>query len=167
MITTRLIDFDLNKSLVRYIHDSFWPVKDWSVLYFTIVVTLLGSVLLGTIWSLVRFCRKGILPCKDLCSKKQRRKLHRYSPLADPESIRMSTQSTMIITALDRIMVLISFHFSYYFNWLTEFNSMVPSDLDSDTDSEVMFDSSQNNGTNGKSVRAAASDHIDAWRRFK
>nr|CAG4642290.1 EOG090X00QS [Evadne anonyx] len=43
-----------------------------------------------------------------------------------------------------------------------KFNSLVPSDLDSDTDSEVMFDSSKNNGTNGKSLRSSGADHIDA-----
>jgi len=102
---------------------------DWSVLYVSIVVAMLASVLLGVTCSVIRFCRKGVLPCKNLCSKKQRRKsLHRYSPLADPESIRMSTQ---------------------------KFNSLVPSDLESDTDSEVMFDSSKQN--NGK-VR----EHISA-----
>lgn len=130
---------------------------DWSVLYFSIVVALLASVLLALIYSLVRFCRKGVLPCKDLCSKKQRRKLHRYSPLADPESIRMSTQSRMAInpSANQRLI--------RHDDVLTEFNSLVPSDLDSDTDSEVMFDSSKNNGANGKIVRPAAPDHINAW----
>lgn len=110
---------------------------DWSVLYVIIVLALLGSCSLGMLCSLVHFCRKGVLPCKESLTKK-RRKLHRYSPIADPEAIRMSAQN---------------------------FNSLVPSDLDSDTDSEVMFDTSLNNGfANGNTIRTSSAplEHINA-----
>nr|CAG4636763.1 EOG090X00QS [Ceriodaphnia reticulata] len=95
---------------------------DWSLVYVVIVVVLIVVLLVVTIWSLVHFCRKGSFPCKRFCTKKRRR-LHRYSPLADPEIMRMSTKVS---------------------------NSLLPSDLDSDTDSDVVFESKGNGHANGR-----------------
>jgi hypothetical protein len=54
-----------------------------------IIVVILVILFVLTFGSLVYLCRKGVLPCKQCCPKKRRR-LHRYSPLADPEIMRMT-----------------------------------------------------------------------------
>ena len=64
-----------------------------------IIVVLIVVVLVVTIWSLVHLCRKGALPCKQFCPKKRRR-MHRYSPLADPEIMRMSTKGTHLLNVI-------------------------------------------------------------------
>lgn len=73
----------------------FIHLLDWSLVYVVIVAVLVVVALVVTIWSLVYTCRKGSLPCKRLCQKKRRR-LHRYSPLADPEIMRMSTKGNLL-----------------------------------------------------------------------
>lgn len=95
---------------------------DWSLVYVVIIVVILVILLVLTLGSLVYLCRKGALPCKRYCPKKRRR-LHRYSPLADPEVLRMTNKVS---------------------------NSLLPSDLDSDTDSDVIFESKGNGHANGR-----------------
>nr|CAG4650724.1 EOG090X00QS [Simocephalus serrulatus] len=95
---------------------------DWSLVYVVIISVLIVIFLVLTIWSIVYMCRKGTLPCKRFFPKKRRR-LHRYSPLADPEIMRMSTKVS---------------------------NSLLPSDLDSDTDSDVVFETKANGHANGR-----------------
>ena len=58
-------------------------------MYVVIIVVILVILFVLTFGSLVYLCRKGVLPCKQCCPKKRRR-LHRYSPLADPEIMRMT-----------------------------------------------------------------------------
>ena len=69
-----------------------------------IIASLTLLVFLCAVWSLLHFCRKGALPCKQLCGRKRRR-VHRYSPLADPDVMRMSTKS--------RILFLLYFFYRY------------------------------------------------------
>ena len=72
-------------------------IADWSLIYVAIVVVLVLVLLILAVWSVVHLCRKGVLPCQARwCPKKSRRRLHRYSPLADPEAIRMSAKSIEI-----------------------------------------------------------------------
>lgn len=68
--------------------------SDWSLVYVVIITVLIIALLISSIWSLIYLCRKGDLPCKKFCPRKRRR-LHRYSPLADPEIMRMSTKSKL------------------------------------------------------------------------
>ena len=64
---------------------------DWSLVYVIIIGVMVLVTLVVAVWSVVHFCRKGTLPFRRCCSKKRRR-IHRYSPLADPEIMRMSVK---------------------------------------------------------------------------
>ena len=57
-----------------------------------IIGALVLVLLVAAVWSIVYFCRKGTPPFRRCCAKKRRRPLHRYSPLADPEIMRMSVK---------------------------------------------------------------------------
>ena len=104
-----------------------------------IIVVILVILFVLTFGFLVYLCRKGVLPCKQCCPKKRRR-LHRYSPLADPEIMRMTHKGKF------------RFQLSIYifFIFLVVSNSLLPSDLDSDTDSDVIFESKGNGHANGR-----------------
>ncbi|XP_046464140.1 dyslexia-associated protein KIAA0319-like protein [Daphnia pulex] len=103
---------------------------DWSLVYVVIIVVILVILMVLTFGSLVYLCRKGVLPCKQCCPKKRRR-LHRYSPLADPEIMRMTHKVS---------------------------NSLLPSDLDSDTDSDVIFESKGNGHANGRLINGRSEE---------
>nr|CAG4643003.1 EOG090X00QS [Ilyocryptus agilis] len=129
----------------RCICSSFWmenPIAvsrrgeyncDWSLIYVAIIGILVMVFIALAVWSLVHLCRKGNLPCKSSCFTKKRRRLHRYSPLADPEVMRMSAKVS---------------------------NSLLPSDLESETDSDVVYESNGKNHTNGRLESKKASEEI-------
>nr|CAG4648482.1 EOG090X00QS [Polyphemus pediculus] len=101
---------------------------DWSLLYVILIIGLLFVMVIGIILSLVQMCRKGRVPCKGTWSKKRRRP-HRYTPITDPEVIRMTTKNT---------------------------HTLLPSDIESDSDSDVVFESNHANGR----VQNSKSEHI-------
>ena len=118
-----------------------------------VLVTLVVAV-----WSVVHFCRKGSPPFRRCCSKKRRR-IHRYSPLADPEIMRMSVKGnkkTQIFCSIKLIIINLIY-------LILGSNSLLPSDLDSDTDSDVMFEKPKSNGhANGRLVNGESADQIRA-----
>ena len=131
-------------------------------MYVVIIVVILVILLVLTFGSLVYLCRKGVLPCKKCCPKKRRR-LHRYSPLADPEIMRMTHKSKFLVLA-DDICLKTKFWFWFYsFLDTVVSNSLLPSDLDSDTDSDVIFESKGNGHANGRLMNGR-SEEIDAWK---
>nr|CAG4640616.1 EOG090X00QS [Eulimnadia texana] len=85
--------------------------------YFSLL--LVSTVLLFLItWSLVSLIRTGSFPWSKILTRK-RRKSHRYSPLSHAESVRMSTKNGGSVTLLDS---------------------------DTDSESDVVFETSTNQG---------------------
>ena len=79
-----------------------------------IVASVLAAGLVAVLWSLVRLCRRGSLPCR---AKRRQRPQHRYAPLQDPNAIRMSAQGSISHTLMPIRARSVENCSSYVFDW--------------------------------------------------